>query len=402
MEKFSERSRHVTSSATREIMKVTERPEVISFAGGLPAPELFPIEEMKVACEAVLSESGEQALQYSTTEGYLPLRQDIVSRLEAIGIHATTDHILMTTGSQQGLDLTGKLFLDNEDTVICESPTYLAAIQAFSVYNPNFVEVPMDEDGMLMDELERALQAYPDAKFIYTIPDFQNPTGRTLSLKRRKKMIALANQFDVVIVEDNPYGAVRFAGEALPPVKSLDTEGRVVYISTFSKIFSPGLRLGWICADQVFIDKYVMFKQAADLHTDSFAQRITAKYIELFDLEAHIEDIRTVYLSRRQKMIDCIKSYFPKQVKHSSPEGGLFLWVELPESVDTQEIFEECLKRHVAFVPGNAFYPGRVKNNTFRLNYSNMPEEKIVEGMKRLGAVLTTAVNSSTVQSSRE
>ncbi|GGL51119.1 aminotransferase [Sporolactobacillus putidus] len=394
--KYSMRSTRVTSSATREIMKVIERPEVISFAGGLPAPELFPIEEMKAACEAVLTESGEQALQYSTTEGYLPLRQEVVRRLEAIGIQTTAGNILMTTGSQQGLDLSGKLFLDEGDTIICESPTYLAAIQAFRVYNPNFVEVPMDEEGMLMDELEQALQAHPDAKFIYTIPDFQNPTGRTLSLERRKKMIALANRFDVLIIEDNPYGAVRFSGEALPPVKSLDTEGRVVYLSTFSKIFAPGLRLGWICADSAFVEKYVMFKQAADLHTDSFAQRITAKYIELFDLEAHIRDIRKVYLSRRQKMIDCIKAFFPEQVKHSAPEGGLFLWVELPESVDTQEIFEECLKHRVAFVPGRAFYPSRVKNNTFRLNYSNMPEEKIVEGMKRLGAVLKNSVNSGT------
>ncbi|TGA96283.1 PLP-dependent aminotransferase family protein [Sporolactobacillus shoreae] len=380
--KFSERAKQVSNTATREILKVTEKPEIISFAGGLPAPELFPVEEIKAACEAVLNESGEQALQYSTTEGYLPLRQAIADRMEAIGIETTTDNLLVITGSQQGLDLTGKLFLDEGDTVICESPTYLAAINAFKTYNPNFVEVPMDEEGMIMEELEQTLQASPAAKFIYTIPDFQNPTGRTMNLERRKKMVELANRYNMIIVEDNPYGAVRFAGEALPPVKHFDTEGRVVYLSTFSKIFAPGLRLGWICANKALLEKYVAFKQAADLHTDTFAQRITAKYIELFDMEAHIQKIKAVYLSRREKMMECIKSFFPKEIRHSAPEGGLFIWIELPEQIDSQDLFDECLKNNVAFVPGKPFFPNSARNNTFRLNYSNMPEDRIVKGMK--------------------
>ncbi|MDN3954547.1 PLP-dependent aminotransferase family protein [Sporolactobacillus laevolacticus] len=392
--KFSERAKHVSNTATREILKVTEKPEIISFAGGLPAPELFPVEEIKAACEAVLNESGEQALQYSTTEGYLPLRQAIVDRLAAIGIDTTPDNLLVITGSQQGLDLTGKLFLDEGDIVICESPTYLAAINAFKTYNPKFVEVPMDDEGMIMDALEQTLQANPDAKFIYTIPDFQNPTGRTMNLERRKKIVELANRYNIIIVEDNPYGAVRFAGEALPPVKHFDTEGRVVYLSTFSKIFAPGLRLGWICADETLLEKYVAFKQATDLHTDSFAQRITAKYIELFDLEEHIQKIKAVYLSRREKMMECIDAFFPKQVNHSVPEGGLFIWIELPDQIDTEELFAECLKNNVAFVPGKPFFPNSAKKNTFRLNYSNMPEEKIVEGMKRIGKVLDEAIAS--------
>jgi 2-aminoadipate transaminase len=385
---FSECARSVSNSATREILKVTEQPEIISFAGGLPAPELFPVKGIKAACEAVLDEAGEQALQYSTTEGYLPLREAIAERMSTLGIRATPEHLLVITGSQQGLDLTGKLFLDKGDVVICESPTYLAAINAFKSYSPRFVEVPMDDDGMRMDELELALQANPNAKFIYTIPDFQNPTGRTMKLERRKKLVELANQYNIVILEDNPYGAIRFAGEDLPPVKHFDTEGRVIYLSTFSKIFAPGLRLGWLCADESILSKYVAFKQATDLHTDSFAQRVTAKYMELFDLEEHIQKIKGVYRARREKMIECIDAFFPKQLKHSAPEGGLFIWVELPEEINVQDLFKKCLDNKVAFVPGDSFFPNDARINAFRLNYSNMSEEKIVEGMKRIGNVL--------------
>ncbi|GGH77915.1 2-aminoadipate transaminase [Pullulanibacillus pueri] len=394
-DKFSDRTKNIEASEIREVLKVTEKPEVISFAGGLPAPELFPVEEIKIACEAVLTEAGSDALQYSTTEGYTPLREAIAQRLKDIGIETAIDQLLMIGGSQQGLDLTGKLLLNDHDTVICESPTYLAAINAFKVYNASFVEVETDEEGMNMEKLEKALQAHPQAKFIYTIPDFQNPTGRTLSLARRKKMVALANQYNILIVEDNPYGAIRFAGEALPPVKHFDTEDRVIYLSTFSKIFSPGLRLGWICANEVFINKFVQLKQAADLHTDSFAQRLTAKYLELFDLDAHIEKIKAVYRMRRQTMIQCIERFFPMQVQHSSPEGGLFIWVELPESVDARAVFDICIQNNVAFVPGEAFFPNQGKRNTLRLNYSNMSEEKITEGMRRLGTVLTSILGDN-------
>ncbi|MCJ7985431.1 PLP-dependent aminotransferase family protein [Priestia sp. OVL9] len=238
-DKFAQRASLVKSSETREILKVTERPEVISFAGGLPAPELFPVEAMNDACRAVLNEDGAASLQYSTTEGYIPLREAISKRMQDIGIESTVSNILITSGSQQAIDLTGRLFLNDGDVVICESPTYLAAINVFKSYNATFVEVDMDEDGMIMEELEKKLQENPHAKFIYTIPDFQNPTGRTLTRERRQRMIELANAYDVLIVEDNPYGGVRFAGETLPPVKHFDTEGRVIYISTFSKIFAP-------------------------------------------------------------------------------------------------------------------------------------------------------------------
>ncbi|MBG9449256.1 aminotransferase [Cytobacillus firmus] len=386
--KFAERARFVTSSETREILKVTERPEVISFAGGLPAPELFPVEALKEVCNAVLNEEGAAALQYSTTEGYIPLRKAICQRMKMAGIDSSFENVLITSGSQQAIDLTGRLFINEGDTIICESPTYLAAINVFKSYNAKFVEVAMDDDGMVMEELEQMLRDHPEAKFIYTIPDFQNPTGRTLKLERRKRMIELANQYDVLIVEDNPYGAVRFAGEELPPVKHFDTEGRVIYLSTFSKIFTPGLRLGWICADQTFIDKYVAFKQTADLHTDSFAQRITAKYMELYDIEEHINKIKAVYKDRCTAMLSSIEEFFPNHISYSKPEGGLFIWVELPEGIDSAHIFTECLKNNVACVPGAPFFPNGKQKNTLRLNYSNMSKERIIEGMKRMGEVL--------------
>lgn len=395
--KYADRVSQVESTETREILKMTARPEVISFAGGLPAPELFPVEELKVACEAVLNENGPASLQYSTTEGNMLLREQIGGRMEAIGIRTTLKETMITSGSQQAIDLTGKLFLNDGDTIICESPTYLAALNAFKVYNATFVEVAMDEYGMQMDELEKQLQAHPEAKFIYTIPDFQNPTGRTMSFERRQKLVELANQYDVLVIEDNPYGAVRFAGEAVPPIKHFDTEGRVVYLSTFSKIFTPGLRLGWICADEEIIEKYVAVKQAADLHTDSFAQMITAKYMELYDIEAHIDKIRAVYKERCQVMLSCINEHFPSNLSYSIPEGGLFIWVELPEWMDTKKLFVECVNQDVAFVPGAAFFPNSKKTNTLRLNYSNMPTERIAEGIRRMGDVLQKAMDAEQV-----
>ncbi len=386
--KFAERARLVKSSETREILKVTERPEVISFAGGLPAPELFPIEALRDASNAVLSEEGMVAFQYSTTEGYMPLREAICQRMKAVGINTTSENVLITSGSQQAIDLTGRLLIDAGDTIICESPTYLAAINAFKSYDAKFIEVAMDDDGMVMEELEKKLKEHPNTKLIYTIPDFQNPTGRTLKLERRKRMIELANQYDVLIIEDNPYGAIRFAGEELPPVKHFDTEGRVIYLSTFSKIFTPGLRLGWIVAEKAFIDKYVAFKQIADLHTDSFAQRITAKYLELYDIEAHIDKIKAVYKERCTTMLACIEEFFPRELSYSKPEGGLFIWVELPEDMDASHIFTECLKNNVACVTGVPFFPNGTRNNALRLNYSNMSNENIKIGIQRMGEVL--------------
>ncbi|PJI08432.1 MULTISPECIES: PLP-dependent aminotransferase family protein [Clostridium] len=388
--KFAKRNNFITSSEIREILKVTQQPEIISFAGGLPAPELFPVKEIKKACMEVLENNGEAALQYSTTEGYVPLREAICKRMGNLQIQTSIDNILMISGSQQALDLMGKAFIDEGDTVICESPTYLAAINAFKTYMPKFKGVSMDEQGMIMEELEDVLKSTPNAKFIYTIPDFQNPTGRTMALERRKRMVELANKYDVVILEDNPYGEIRFAGEKLPSIKHFDTEGRVVYLSTFSKIFAPGLRLGWMCADKDIMEKLVPLKQNADLHTDIFAQMITSKYLEMFNIDEHIEKIREIYKHRRQVMVDAMNKYFPKNIKHTLPDGGLFLWVMLPDGMDCQVIFDKAIANNVAFVPGTPFFPNRDHKNQFRLNYSNMTDDRIVEGIKRLGKVIAS------------
>lgn len=390
--KFARRMENLKASEIREILKLIENPEVISFAGGLPAPELFPVEEMKRVAELVLDEAGSQVLQYSTTEGYLPLRDKIAKRMELVGIQAKAEDVLITSGSQQGLDFTGKIFLDEGDIVVCESPSYLGAINAFKSYSPQFVEVSTDDEGMLMDELEEVLSTKKNVKVIYTIPDFQNPTGKTWSIERRKKLVELANHYDIPIIEDNPYGELRFEGERPPSIKSFDTEGRVVFLGTFSKTFCPGLRIGWVCAEKPLLQKYIHVKQGADLHTNGMSQRELDKFLELYDLDAHIEKIKNVYRKRRDVMMEAIKEHFPENLKYTYPEGGLFSWVELPSHVNSRDLFLKALELNVAFVPGGSFYPNGGKENTFRLNYSNMSEEKIKEGIKRLGKVLKEAL----------
>lgn len=386
--KFAERMERIKASEIRELLKLTARPEIISFAGGLPAPELFPVEEMKEISVDVLNKMGYESLQYSTTEGYQPLREKICQRLSRVGIAADPEHILITNGSQQGLDFSGKLFINPGDTVFCESPSYLGAINAFMAYQCNFVEIPTDDHGMDMAALEKALKETPSGRMIYVIPDFQNPTGRTWSLDRRKKLVELANRYDLPIIEDNPYGELRFEGEFLPAIKSLDTEGRVVFLGTFSKTFCPGLRIGWVYASDEILNKFVMIKQGADLQSNSMSQRELNMFLEKHDLDAHIERIRQVYHKRRDLMIRTMEAEFPKSVKFTRPEGGLFTWCELPEHINARDVMEKALEKKVAFVPGGSFFPNGGRENTMRMNYSNMPEDKIVEGIRRLGQVL--------------
>lgn len=386
--KFAKRMDNIKGSAIRELLKLTELPEIISFAGGLPAPELFPIEEMKQVCTKVLDSDGRAALQYSTTEGYIPLRKIISERMKNSGVDVPFEQIIITSGSQQGLEFSGKIFLNEGDTVICESPSYLGALNAFKAYQPKFVEIAMDENGMKMDELEDALKSTPNAKFIYTIPDFQNPTGITMSLDRRKKLVELATKYNIPVVEDNPYGELRFEGEKYPALKHFDTEGMVILLGTFSKTFAPGLRVGWIAASPEIIQKYVLVKQGADLQCNSMTQREVATFMDMYDLDAHIKKIIGVYGKRKDLMIKTMEKEFPKNVKFTYPEGGLFTWVELPEGIDAGEVMKKALEEKVAFVPGGSFYPNGGNENHFRLNYSNMPEDKIVEGITRLGKVL--------------
>lgn len=390
--KYSSRMEGIKASEIRELLKLTERAEVISFAGGLPAPELFPVEEMKLVSVKVLEEMGTQALQYSATEGFNPLREKIAKRMEKQGIHKTKDHVLVTSGSQQGLDFAGKVFLNPGDFVVCESPSYLGAINAFKAYQCEFIEVDTDDHGMIIEDLERKLANHDNVKMIYVIPDFQNPSGRTWNLERRKELLRVAKKYDLPIVEDNPYGELRFEGEMLPAIKALDDDGRVIFLGTFSKTFCPGLRVGWVCAEEDVLNKFITVKQGADLQCNSMTQREVNMYMDLYDLDAHVEKIKNVYRTRRNLMIETIKKEFPAEVTCTYPEGGLFTWCTMPEHLNARELMEVAIQRNVAFVPGGSFFPNGGRENTFRMNYSNMPEDKIVEGVKRIGEVLREAL----------
>ena len=388
--KIARRMSEIRASEIREILKVTERPEVISFAGGLPAPELFPIDEIKNVDRMVLEEDGQKALQYTTTEGYAPLRKWIAERMnKRLGTSFDSDNILVTHGSQQALDLSGKVFLDEGDTVLCESPTYLAAISAFRAYGCKFDEIPTDANGMIMSELERRIQSHPNTKLIYVIPDFQNPTGRTWNRERRVQLADISAKYEIAVVEDNPYGELRFEGEFLPSVKSFDKLGNVLCTGTFSKIFCPGYRIGWIAGDKEIIRKYVLVKQGVDLQCNTIAQMEIARCLQLYDIDKHIEKIRKTYRLRRDIAVNTMSSVFPKNVTFTKPQGGLFSWVELPPQINARDVLEKCLEVNVAFVPGGSFFPNGGKENTFRINFSNMPEDKIVEGLNRIGKILS-------------
>jgi 2-aminoadipate transaminase len=381
------------ASEIREILKVTVRPEALSFAGGLPAPELFPVDDLRRAAEAVLERSGKEALQYSSTQGHLPLREAIALRMaRAYGRATSPDDVLVTSGSQQGLDLTAKLFLDDGDVVLCESPTYIGMTQAFSVCRPRFVEVPMDDDGLVVGAFGQALRAHHDAKLVSTCQSVQNPTGRTWSAGRRRAIMEIATAHEIPVVEDNPYGELRFEGEPEPLLKQFDPKGLVIYLGTFSKVFCPGLRLAWVDAHASFIEKLVLLKQGADLHTSTFAQHLLAEYLQRADIDANIDALRALYRRRRDAMLETIAATFPPGIVHTRPRGGLFLWVELPPQTSARDVLARCLERQVAFVPGGSFYPNGGHENTLRLNYSNMPEARIREGITRLADVLREVV----------
>ena len=388
--KFSDLAMGLKASEIRELLKLTTMPEVISFAGGLPAPELFPLEELKKVDVEILSKEGQLAVQYGTTEGYLPLREKIAARMKkAFQVDCTPEEIVITSGSQQGLSLLAQIFLNKDDVILVESPTYLGAINAFKLCDPKFVEVPTDEKGIIPEELEKILAEYGDrVRLMYVIPEFQNPTGITWPMERRKAFMDIVNKYDFPVIEDDPYGELRYDGDVVPSLKSMDTKGNIIFLGSFSKIFMPGLRIAWMVADPVIIDKVVKLKQAVDLQSSSFAQRQASYFIDMFDLDAHVEKIKALYGKRRTLMYDSMKEYFPEGVTFTYPEGGLFTWVTLPENMDAKEIMPKVLEKNVAYVPGGPFYPNGGNANHFRLNYSNMPEDRIVEGIKRLGAVL--------------
>lgn len=391
--KYAKRMNQIKASEIREILKITENPEVISFAGGLPAPELFPIEEIKRINEIVLEEDGQKALQYTTTEGYQPLRAWIANRMKKrLQTSFDADQILITHGSQQALDLSGKVFLDEGDYVVCESPTYLAAISAFKMYGAKFIEIACDDTGMDMDALEEQLKQNQKIKYIYVIPDFQNPTGRTWSLEKRKRIAQLSNMYDVPIIEDNPYGELRFEGEYLPSIASFDKKGTCIVTGTFSKTYCPGYRIGWVAANSDLIKQYVLVKQGSDLQCNTMSQLAIAKFVELYDLDAHIQTITKVYKRRRDLAVQTMHQAFPKSVRFTEPEGGLFAWVELPEHINARDVLDTCLASNIAFVPGGSFFPNGGHENTFRINFSNMSEDRIVKGLTKLGDILNQFV----------
>ena len=392
--KYSKRVPADGTDAVGAILQAAADPKIISFAGGLPAPELFPVKEMKAAVDKVFEEHGQEAMQYGAAKGVTALREVIQQHVkEKEDVDSELDNVLVTTGSEQALDLVGKAFVDPGDTVLVEQPTYLCALDVFRSYGANFASVEMDEDGMKMDALEEALKANPKTKLIYTVPNFQNPTGRTMTEERRKQLAELAEKYDVYVLEDNPYGEIRFAGQHVPAVKSFDKSGHVLYMSTFSKTLAPGFRLGWLVADEDVVNKLTVLKQSADLHTDNLAQFAVAQFFADNDVDAHVKEISALYGKRKDLMLEGIKKYFPEGVKYTDPEGGMFLWVEVPGVDDTVELFKECLEHDVAFVPGDPFFAGEVQPGAFRLNYSNMKEDQIEVGLKRLGAALTAAVN---------
>ena len=385
MSNFAKRMDNIKASDIRQLLKIIGQPGIISFAGGLPAPELFPVEDFKAALDAVMEENGRVAMQYGATEGWAPLRKQIVERLEKKNnIHTDPSHILLTAGSQQGLDFMGKLFLDPGDIVVVESPSYLGAINAFKQYECGFVEVPTDENGMIMSELDRILATTERVKLIYVIPDFQNPSGRTWPLERRKAFMDIINKYGVIAIEDNPYGDLRFKGEFLPALKSMDPEENIVYFGTFSKILSPGVRIGWTVANELITEKLNLIAQAAVLQTSTLTAMAVSKYLDMFDIDAHVAKILPVYKHRAALMIQTMEECFPEGIKFTDPDGGLFTWVELPEYVNARELAGRCLEKGVAVVPGDGFFPNGENKHCFRMNYSNATDEQLILGVHRL------------------
>ena len=378
--------RQLRPSTIREILKVTAQPDIISFAGGLPAPELFPVEAVRAAANSVLNQNGPEALQYGPSEGFMPLREWILEEVRRRGIKTESSEVLVTNGSQQVLDLVGKLFLNAGDVVLTENPTYLAAIQAFQTFEARFVPVPTDGQGLIPEALPELIRQHRP-KFLYTIPNFQNPTGVTMTLERREKLARIAAEHGLVVVEDDPYGKLRYRGVDVPPVKHWDTADNVIYVSTFSKTIAPGLRLGWVVAPTEVFSRLLILKQASDLHTSSFDQRVAYAFLTQNDQAVHLERIRQAYGERFDVMNEALRAEMPTGYTWTQPEGGMFLWVTGPAGLDGMDLLSRAIERKVAFVPGRDFFPTPEGGNYLRLNFSNSAPERIREGMRRLGAL---------------
>jgi 2-aminoadipate transaminase len=385
---FSQRANQLKSSVIRDILKVTMRPEVISFAGGLPSAETFPVERMQVAFDAVLSRRGKAALQYGPTDGYAPLREWIAASLSTDGAPILPEQVLMLSGSQQGLDLLGKVLVDAGSKVLVETPTYLGALQAFSVYEPQFQSVATDDRGIIPEAVQASGQG---ARLLYTLPNFQNPTGRCLSIERRTELIEICARLRIPLIEDDPYGALSYQGEVLPRMLNMNTAG-VVYLGSFSKVLTPGIRLGYLVAPLPLVKKLEQAKQAADLHTAQLTQMVVHEVVKDGFLDQHIPSIRKLYAAQCQSMLDALATHFPAGVGWTQPQGGMFIWVTLPSHIDSTQLLEGAIRENIAFVPGAPFYANEPQFNTMRLSFVTVPTEKIKDGVMRLGRLIAASL----------
>ncbi len=387
---FSNRISGLKPSAIREILKISHDDELISFAAGNPAPSTFPVAEMADIASEIFKNDASSALQYGVSEGFTPLREYTAARIKRkYNIGGDNDGLIITSGGQQGIEMTAKIFLNENDAVICEDPSFIGALNAFRSYGARLIGIGTDDFGMRVDELEEKLKTEKNVKLIYTIPTFQNPTGTTLSLERRKKMLELAEKYDVMIIEDSPYFELRFGGSDVPTIKSMDTSGRVIFSGSYSKIFSPGMRIGYVCADKKVLDKLVIAKQVSDVHTNLFFQMLISKYLEENDVDKHIESIRSVYGRKCALMLSCMDEMFPRNVEYTRPQGGLFLWCRIPDGYDGREFASRAKEKKVTVVPGCAFATDEsAVCPSFRLNYSLPSEDDIRNGIGRLSEVL--------------
>ncbi|MFZ3000431.1 MAG: PLP-dependent aminotransferase family protein [Undibacterium umbellatum] len=386
--KFSDRAEQLQSSAIREILKVTMRPEVISFAGGLPSPETFPVERMRAAFDKVLTQQGKSALQYGPTDGYAPLREFLADSLSTSDSKILPDQIMMVSGSQQGLDLLGKVLVDEGSKVLVETPSYLGALQAFSLYRPQFESVDTDDHGLIPASVAAKGAG---ARLMYALPNFQNPTGRTLSVERRYELVETCARMGIPLVEDNPYGDLCYSGEPLPKMLNMNPAG-VIYMGSFSKVLTPGIRLGYVVGPTPLIRKLEQAKQAADLHTAQLTQMVVYEVIKDGFLSEHIPTIRTLYAKQCNAMLEAMSKHFPESVRWTKPEGGMFIWVTLPEHMDSKQLLDEAIQQNVAFVPGGPFYANNPEKNTLRLSFVTVSPERINEGIEKLGKLIKAKI----------
>jgi 2-aminoadipate transaminase len=393
MSTFARRISTLQPSAIRELLIHGSDPSVISFGGGFPDPALFPAEDLRAAFDEALSDAGNSRLQYTFSDGLPALREQVAQRMTRAGTPCTIEDVLIIQGAQQGLDLVAKLMLDPGDVVITEAPTFLGALLAFNPYEPTYAPVAMDADGMDTDDLERVLTAHPETKLIYTVPDFQNPTGVTMTLERRRRLVELANRFDVLVIEDSPYRELRYGGEDVPTLKSLDTQGRVVHLGSFSKILAPGLRLGWTVAGPEITAKLALLKLAADTQCSTLNMAAVSIYLERHDVDTHIKTLCTAYGRKRDLILSTIAAELPADVLATRPDGGLFTWLSFPEGFDSAVFMatKALPLAQVAYVPGATFFPTVQQPNHARVSFATLPEDKIVDGMTRLGSLLRAA-----------